>query len=294
MTCDHCDATVVYHVNRKLPKGGYVRCHHCLAEQRLPASCPQCGNSVSTFGLGTQRVEEELARKFPQLIEGQTMLRLDSDTMHRAADFDDALGRFGRGDIKLMLGTQMIAKGLDFPRVQLVGVINADTAINLPDFRATERTYQLVSQVAGRCGRSSEPGRVIVQTFNPDTPAIRLAALHDYESFAKLEMQERERSGLPPWSRMVRIVVRDDELARCIESATALADRLRLLADTSIRLRGPAPCPIARIADKHRQQIELLSHSPAALQQLLAAARNESLLKPGAAVAVDVDPTALL
>ncbi|MCZ6811626.1 MAG: primosomal protein N' [Planctomycetota bacterium] len=292
--CDYCDTTVVYHLDRRLPTGGFVRCHHCEAEQRLPETCPVCGNRISTFGLGTQRVEEELARKFAQLVEGETMLRVDSDSMHGARDLHDALRRFGSGELRLLLGTQMIAKGLDFPEVQLVGVINADTAIHLPDFRATERTFQLVSQVAGRCGRSATPGRVIVQTFQPQAEAIRLAASHDYEAFAAGELAGRKRCRLPPFSRMVRIVARDSDFTHCVSMARRLDGQLRELADESIRVRGPAPCPIARIAGKHRQQIELLAETPQPLQRLLAAARNEGLIKPGASMVVDVDPISLL
>ncbi len=137
MCCDDCDATMVYHLDRRIPAGGYLQCHHCEAQQRLPETCPVCSRRITTFGLGTQRVEQELHNKFPQLVEGETMMRVDSDSMHGARDLHAVLQRFGAGEIRLLLGTQMIAKGLDFPRVQLVGVINADTAINLPDFRAT-------------------------------------------------------------------------------------------------------------------------------------------------------------
>jgi primosomal protein N' (replication factor Y) len=303
MTCDHCDVTVVYHRDKGLPLGGYVRCHHCLSEQKLPPACPQCGKRISIFGLGTQRIEEELMRKFPQLAEGQAMLRIDSDTMGGSRDFHDALSRFGSGEARLLLGTQMIAKGLDFPGVRLVGVINADTSINLPDFRASERTFQLVNQVAGRCGRGAEPGLTIVQTFNPTTPAIRFAAVHDFESFAKQELIEREQSGLPPWTRMTRIVVRDEDHVRCIATARELSKRLIAIADDivsglagslPVRLRGPAPCPIARIADKHRQQIEILAPTAAAMQRFLTLARGAGLIKSSEEMAVDVDPSALL
>ncbi|MCH8006465.1 MAG: primosomal protein N' [Planctomycetes bacterium] len=297
MGCDDCDTMMVYHVARLShgePVGGYVQCHHCLTEQRLPATCPLCDRKVTTFGLGTQRVEAELQRKFPELAEGRTMLRVDSDSMHGARDFHDALGRFAAGKIRLLIGTQMISKGLDFPRVRLVGVINADTAINLPDFRAAERTFQLVSQVAGRCGRGTEPGRVIVQTFAPDTPAIRLAAAHDYVTFATGELADRTRCGLPPVTRMARIVCRDKDYERCRRVACTLAGELKERAAASIRIHGPAPCPIARIAGKHRQQIELLSPTPGLLQDLLTVARNEGLIKAGAAMVVDVDPISML
>jgi primosomal protein N' (replication factor Y) len=301
MQCDMCDVTMVYHLNKALPlaeggggKRGYVRCHHCLAEQRLPATCPDCGKRISTFGLGTQRVEEELHRMFPVLVEGETMLRVDSDTMHGAKDFHDALGRFGSGQLRVLVGTQMIAKGLDYPGVRLVGVINADTSINLPDFRATERTFQLVSQVAGRSGRGADRGMVIVQTFNPTAPSIQLAARHDYEGFARIELAQRQRGALPPLTRMTRIVLRDEDHLKCLSLAKSTAERLRRLAGEAVRVRGPAPCPIARIAGKHRQQIELLAPSAGVMQTLLAAARSEGVIKAGAAMAIDVDPIALL
>jgi primosomal protein N' (replication factor Y) len=306
MTCEHCDVTTVYHRAQKLPLGGFVRCHHCLCEQKLPELCPQCGHRISVFGLGTQRIEEELARKFPQLVEGKTLRRIDSDSMHGSEDFHEALGRFGRGEIKALVGTQMIAKGLDFPGVKLVGVINADTSINLPDFRASERTFQLVSQVAGRSGRGTDPGLTIVQTFNPAAAAIRFAAAHDYERFAAQELAEREQSGLPPWTRMTRIVVRHEDHVRCIETARALTSELAALSDqleaersrsvplSPIRLRGPSPCPIARIADKHRQQIEIIAPSAAMMQAFLSKARCGALLRSGTDMAIDVDPIALL
>ncbi|UCD76196.1 MAG: primosomal protein N' [Phycisphaerales bacterium] len=303
MTCDHCDVTVVYHL--RLPaaaapaepgrqREGYVRCHHCQAEQKLPATCPQCGNRITTFGLGTQRVEDELSDKFPQLISGETMMRMDSDSMRGAATYHDVLGRFGAGDLRLLIGTQLIAKGLDYPGVRLVGVINADTAINLPDFRASERTFQLVSQVAGRCGRGDAPGLVIVQSFNPQAEAIRLAAAHDYEGFAAIELAQRRQCNLPPISRMARIVIRDEDHVQCMSNARRLAGRLDETADESIRIRGPAPCPIARIAGRHRWQIEIFAPSAADLQKFLARARSQGLLVPGPGMAIDVDPIALL
>ncbi|TVQ51793.1 MAG: primosomal protein N' [Phycisphaerales bacterium] len=295
MQCDDCDVTMVYHKNRALPTGGYVRCHHCQSEQKLPKTCPLCGKHISTFGLGTQRVEEELTATFPDILkEGETLLRVDSDTMHGAKDFHDTLGRFGRGEVRVLVGTQMIAKGLDFPGVQLVGVINADTAINLPDFRAAERTFQLVSQVAGRSGRGTQPGVVIVQSFHPETPSIQLAAQHNYERFASIELKYRRECGLPPITRMVRLVLRDEDHVKLTSDARKTADALRALMDPSVRMRGPAPCPIARIAGKHRQQIELIAPGPVPLQKLLAAGRDAGILRAGTSMAIDVDPIALM
>ncbi len=296
MRCDHCDTTVVYHKAHHLPTGGYVRCHHCDAEQLLVTTCPDSGHKISVFGLGTQKVEEELIQKFP----GVRAVRMDSDTMRNARDYQQALDSFRAGEVDVLLGTQMIAKGLDFPGVRLVGVISADTALHLPDFRASERTFQLISQVAGRSGRSEQLGRVVVQTFSPDDPAITLAAAHDYDTFAKREIALRAEVGLPPISRMARIVVRDKDHVAGYENAKKLARHLedanRELG-TVVRIRGPVPCPIARIADHHRQQIELIAGPPNAagkLQKLMTALRNSQLLISDATTAIDVDPVALL
>lgn len=324
MTCDHCDVTVVYHKHAlgSARAEGIVRCHHCLAAQKLPGTCPRCAKRVNTFGFGTQRLEEEIERKFHSLRAGPTgtMQRLDSDTMTHAADYFEALERFRTGEARVLIGTQMIAKGLDFPGVELVGVINADTALAFPDFRASERTFQLVAQVAGRAGRSAASGqvaRVIVQTFSPHEPAIRFAAAHDFPGFAQLELDQRAAIGLPPVWRMARIVCRDEDPAkaegRAREAARALAD---LTPSTSpgggngptptssslssgpggsaIRIRGPIACPISRVAGFYRFAVELLAPTAADIQRALTALRSAGLVKSDAHTAVDVDPVALL
>ena len=318
MRCDHCDATMVAHRGRGAegpsgrgidstnaslgpsaprPPGPFqTRCHHCLAEQLLPAVCPDSGHKVSVFGLGTQRVEEELRLKFPQA----RVARMDADVMRKASDYRRTLDAFARGETDLLLGTQMIAKGLDVENVRLVGVISGDTSLNFPDFRAAERTFQLIAQVAGRAGRGQHLGRVIVQTFNPDDPTIALAAKHDYVGFATRELAVRADVGLPPVGRMARIVLRDtDHLANAARAHT-LAQQLHE-ANTrlalGVRLRGPAPCPIARIADHHRLQIELIASPPrgaAEIQKLLTDVRNRHGLTSDTHTAVDVDPVSLL
>ncbi|MGB0768487.1 MAG: replication restart helicase PriA [Phycisphaeraceae bacterium] len=293
MTCRHCDATMVYHKDKRLPLGGVVRCHHCLAEQALPQVCPESGHKVTTFGLGTQRVEEELARKF----EGLRVARMDSDTMRRAEDYRDVLERFRAGEIDVLLGTQMIAKGLDFPGVRLVGVISADTSLNMPDFRAAERTFQLISQVAGRSGRSERVGRVVLQSFSPESPPVALAARHDYAGFARMELQTRVEMGLPPAGRMVRIVLRDTDHVKALARATDLARNLRAGDDAlqlGVHLRGPFPCPIARVADHHRYEVQLLAKSASPLQRLMTELRNRGKLISDQHTAVDVDPVSLL
>ncbi|MGA0173036.1 MAG: helicase-related protein, partial [Phycisphaerales bacterium] len=223
------------------------------------------------------------------------LARMDVDTTSGKWSPQQILSRVERGEVDILLGTQMIAKGLDFPGVRLVGVINADTALNLPDFRAAERTFQLVSQVAGRCGRGEAAGRAIVQTLQPDTPAIRLAALHRFEAFAEAELADRLRFGLPPVRRMARILLRDEDLASAEAAAKELAARLASLPESEgLELRGPSPCPIARISNRHRLQIEVLADDAAAIQRLLQRARSERWIRPGEKMAVDVDPVALL
>lgn len=293
MTCNHCDATMVYHKDRKLPLGGVVRCHHCLAEQALPQVCPDSGHKVTTFGLGTQRVEEELGTKF----DGLRVARMDSDTMRRAEDYRETLDRFRRGEIDVLLGTQMIAKGLDFPGVRLVGVISADTSLNMPDFRAAERTFQLISQVAGRSGRSEQAGRVVLQSFAPETPAVAMASRHDYAGFAAMELATRVEMGLPPVGRMVRVVLRDLDHVKAMARATQLGQDLqqaKAALGVAVHLRGPFPCAIARVADHHRFEIQLLAETAAPLQRLMTELRNHGKLISDTHTAVDVDPVSLL
>ncbi|MEM6332950.1 MAG: primosomal protein N' [Planctomycetota bacterium] len=301
MSCHRCDAMMVFHVRDPLRGGGgglprgYVRCHHCEAERQLEPNCPVCGKKTVVFGLGTQRVEEELATKLP----GARIARMDRDTMSRPGDHQRVLADFEAGKIDVLLGTQMIAKGLDFPNVRLVGVISADTAIHLPDFRAAERTFQLVSQVAGRAGRGSEPGVVIVQSFEPGIEAIRLACEGDFTGFAAAELTTREMAGLPPQRRMVRVVLRDRDPAACHRRAAAAADALQAAATREgvidrVTLRGPVTCAIARIADHHREQALLIADDAAILQKVLTSARNHDRLVSDAHTAIDVDPVALL
>jgi primosomal protein N' (replication factor Y) len=301
--CKYCDTTMTYH--RTVASGahssttdaslhtGQLHCHYCLAVTPLPETCPECGKKLSLFGLGTQRVEEELARKFPDL----KYARVDSDSMHGSKDYEELLARFGRGEIQVMLGTQMIAKGLDYPNVTLVGVISGDTALALPDFRAAERTFQLITQVAGRAGRGEKPGRVILQTFLPEDLTIQAALRQDFLGFAKTELGHRKETGLPPYGRMVRIVMRDqdlDKLHRYTEElALQIADAIAMQGN-HVKLKGPMPCAISRIAGYHRQQIVLNAPRADSLQRLLAAVREEGHLAKSERIAVDVDPVSLL
>jgi primosomal protein N' (replication factor Y) len=301
--CKYCDTTMTYHRaaaaharDASSAEGvhtGQLHCHYCLAVNPLPEKCEACGKKLSLFGLGTQRVEEEIARKFPEL----KFARVDSDTMRSSKDYEALLGRFARKEVQVMLGTQMIAKGLDYPNVTLVGVISGDTALALPDFRAAERTFQLITQVAGRAGRGDAPGRVVLQTFLPDDPTIRAAIKQDYVGFAQSELRHRKEVGLPPFARMARIILRDQEPEKLHKLGEDLAAHLNdaLAAERDeVRMKGPMPCAISRIAGYFRNQIVLLSRTPAPLQRVLAAVREKGGLARSDRLAVDVDPVSLL
>jgi len=304
--CKYCDTTMTFHrragthvTNASIADGvhtGQLHCHYCLAVSPLPEVCPVCKKKLSLFGLGTQRVEEEITRKFP----GLTFARVDSDTMRNSRDYEALLGRFARKEIQVMLGTQMIAKGLDYPNVTLVGVISGDTALALPDFRAAERTFQLITQVAGRAGRGDAPGRVVLQTFLPDDPTIQAALRQDFLGFAKPELANRKETGLPPFARMVRIVLRDQELEKLHRHCEQLASELStvLAADAALQaavtMKGPMPCAISRIAGYFRNQIVLISPRAEALQRLLGRVREGGSLARNERIAVDVDPVSLL
>jgi primosomal protein N' (replication factor Y) len=301
--CKYCDTTMTYHRSAAVharfgttEEGvhtGQLHCHYCLAVQPLPEFCPDCKKKLSLFGLGTQRVEEELTRKFPDL----KFARVDSDSMHSAKDYEALLARFARREVQVLVGTQMIAKGLDYPNVTLVGVISGDTALSLPDFRAAERTFQLITQVAGRAGRGDSPGRVVLQTFLPDDPTIKAALRQDFLGFAKSELVHRRQTHLPPYGRLVRIVLRDQELPKLHRRAEELAEQLsEAIVDQGgmVVLKGPMPCPINRIAGYFRHQIVLHAARADALQNLLAAVREEGHLARSDRIAVDVDPVSLL
>lgn len=301
LTCEHCSTRMVLHRLPSVASGGYVRCHHCNAEQVFPAKCPDCAHKLRQFGAGTQRAEEvveALSRTMPQnchLHTGGTLVRVDADAMRTGRELFETLARFAKGEIRVLLGTQMISKGLDVANVRLVGVLSADTALNLPDFRAGERTFQLVSQVAGRAGRGAFAGEVIVQTFEPDAPAIRLAAAHDYETFARQELELRQGVGLPPATRMARVVCRDKDLSKARQAAETIAEACAPLVERGlVRLMGPMPCPIERIADHFRISIELTADDSGKLQTAMQSLRGRGVLLSDTRTAVDVDPLALL
>ena len=218
MRCPECDIALTHHRTEAI-----ALCHYCDYEVPAPTACPACNFAgIRYWGLGTQRLEAEVRARFPNVMA----LRMDTDTMQAHGSHERALSAFRAGKVRILLGTQMIAKGLDFPNVTLVGVINADTALHLPDFRAAERTFHLVTQVAGRTGRGPKGGRVLVQTFSPDHPAIQAAVRHDYAAFAAGELPMRQMLRYPPFASMIRLVVRGPVEAVAAEFADYIAQRL--------------------------------------------------------------------
>ncbi|MBC7819069.1 MAG: primosomal protein N', partial [Planctomycetaceae bacterium] len=283
--CPHCDITLTFHKDKNR-----VRCHSCDYEADPLTQCPKCGHpGVYYFGIGTQRLEQEVKAKFGKSI----CLRMDSDTMKKPGSHDEALERFRLGEAKILLGTQMIAKGLDFPNVTLVGVINADTLLYSPDLRAAERTFQLIAQVAGRTGRSERGGRVIVQSANPSEPAIALAAQHDYLGFAELELRHRREANAPPFRSLIRIILRGAVEDRVKLEALAIAALLRATAERlalTVRLLGPAPCQITKLRDLWRFHLQLSAESFETVRDLWRAAAPQIARVSDVEFQIDVDP----
>jgi primosomal protein N' (replication factor Y) len=287
--CPHCDIALTHHWQRAV-----ALCHYCDYEIAAPHVCPQCNSpGIRYRGLGTQKLEAEVRTRFPEFAS----LRMDTDTMQSPGSHERALASFRSGDVRILLGTQMIAKGLDFPDVTLVGVVNADTALHLPDFRAAERTFQLLVQVAGRTGRGSRGGRVLVQTFSPDHPAIQAAVRHDYSAFADRELPLRRMLGYPPFASMIRVVVRGTRETITQEFATAIAASAgRSLAPDSkdTRILGPAAAPIAKLRGKYRFQIQLQGPDAATLRAAIRHAQEQLPPPDDVQWIADVDPLDML
>jgi primosomal protein N' (replication factor Y) len=262
-------------------------CHYCDYQTPVPTACLDCKSPGLRFsGLGTQKLEAEVRARFPNY----PCLRMDTDSMQQRGSHERALASFRDGKVRILLGTQMIAKGLDFPNVTLVGVINADTALNLPDFRASERTFQLVTQVAGRTGRGAQGGHVLVQTFAPETPAILAAVRHDYAAFARTELPHRAAAGYPPFTSMVRIVVRGESAANTRALADEMGKRLRAKATDGVRVLGPAPAPMTKLRGQYRYQIQLQAVESELLRSVVRAATADLKPPDGLVWTVDVDP----
>jgi primosomal protein N' (replication factor Y) len=279
--CPRCSVPLTYHSD-----GANLICHHCNYRMPVPRRCPECDSKrIKFFGIGTQTVEQAVRDQFPEA----RVLRWDRDATRTKGAHEAILSQFVDKQADVLVGTQMLAKGLDLPWVTLVGVITADTALHLPDFRASERTFQLLTQVAGRAGRSILGGKVIIQTYTPQHFCIEAASRHDYEGFYRQELAFRRQQGYPPFSLLVRLLFTHASLSRCEEESNKLkrllTEQKRRLGLSDVSLIGPAPCFFARVRRKYRWQLVLRGANPTQLLQGLSL---------GLGWRVDVDPVSLL
>ncbi len=286
--CVACSVAMTYHkgIHRLL-------CHYCGSSRRPPEKCTECGSEYVHFvGEGTERIESDLRELFPDARIG----RIDRDTMRHVRDFERILGGFRRGEIDILAGTQMIAKGHDFPLVTLVGVLAADAALSMTDFRAAERTFQLLTQVAGRSGRGDRPGEVIIQSFFPDHYTFQLACTQRFEDFFARESRYRQAMFYPPFTALAGILITNRDKNSAADAARGVAQFLHNIRTESVRILGPAPAPLERVKQVHRFQllIKASSRPPLhrVLQQLMAHLDTQ---KPGSTrIFIDVDPVSLL
>lgn len=290
INCSDCDVTLTFHrAERSLV------CHYCDQRRRVPDSCPACnGQFIYFIGEGTEQIEEILRERFPAL----RIARLDRDTTAKRSTYEQAILRFAAGELDMLVGTQMIAKGHDFPNVTLVGVVSVDAGLALPDFRAAERTFQLITQVAGRAGRGRLPGRVLIQTYHPHHYALRHACAQDYEAFFDEEIGYRKNLSYPPFVALASLLVHGEELTRVQATAAELRRALDdANAERHVRVLGPAPAPLARLRGRHRIQLLLKSRSRPRLRSLVEIALADASRTPGFdanSVNVEIDPVNLM
>ncbi|HSM36886.1 MAG TPA: primosomal protein N' [Longimicrobiales bacterium] len=293
LQCPRCNVSLTYHRGRRR-----LVCHYCAHAEPPPRTCARCGSDVVRYrGYGTEQVERAVYEAFPEA----RIARMDVDTTGEKWSHHRILDRVRRREVDILLGTQMIAKGLDFPNVTLVGVVNADVGLNLPDFRAAERTFQLLTQVAGRAGRGPAGGEVLIQTAHPAHYAIRAAQGHDYDAFVAREQEERKGPGYPPFGRLTNVIVTGTAEAAVQEHATSIARdaarQLGALRATSVEILGPAPCPIDRIRDRWRWHLLLRAAEPGPLGRVsrwLLEACADRVGGTDVRVSLDRDPLALL
>ncbi|MDA8442747.1 MAG: primosomal protein N' [Peptococcaceae bacterium] len=294
--CPHCDISLTYH-----QKLGQLRCHYCNYAEDAPQVCPVCSShQIRYFGLGTQRVEQEIAQLFP----ASKVLRLDADATGKQGAHKTILDDFRQGGAQILVGTQMLAKGLDFPRVTLVGVISADSSLHMPDFRSKERTFQLLTQVAGRAGRGEMPGQVVIQTFSPDDPSIALARDHNFPAFFRQEIQFRQTLGYPPFNHILRVVLASEDEGNLIKCAQDLGGALRqeLVAMPKshgqvMEILGPAPSPLRKLRNRYRWQVIVKGKQVQYLKSVTGAAIKKLYQYSstgGIALSIDLDPMGML
>jgi primosomal protein N' (replication factor Y) len=285
--CVNCSVTLTYHRRDRR-----MLCHYCNYAQKVPSVCPKCQSEHLHFiGTGSEKVEEELHREFPEA----RIARMDRDTVGGKRHFETILHGFREGDFDILVGTQMIAKGHDIPNVTLVGVVSADIGLGMPDFRAAERTFQLLTQAAGRAGRGDLPGIVLIQTINPDHYAIRFAAAQDYQGFFEKEIQFRRLMRYPPFSALANVLVRSQKQERALEMSTELG-RLLDPAPDGLKVLGPAEAPVTRLKSEYRYQLLIKAANRKRLNETLQHLRRFALEHKwnATALVIDVDPLTLL
>ena len=286
--CVNCSISMTHHKQRNR-----LECHYCGSIQQIPKQCPKCQSKyVYFFGEGSEHLEERLRKEFP----AARIARLDRDTARTKRQYQETLSAFAGGALDILVGTQMLAKGHDFQRVTLVGVVSADSSLSLPDFRAAERTFQLLTQVAGRAGRGELKGRVLIQTFYPEHYAIQDAVKQDYSAFFERELHFRRMMAYPPFTSLANVIVRDTSLEKTIRWSRQLSEYFSPLDGESVRILGPATAPLARLKKEHRFQFLLKSPKRSVLTKLLSGAIAYCDAKeiPDTAVLVDMDPLSLL
>ncbi|HEX9424010.1 MAG TPA: primosomal protein N' [Pyrinomonadaceae bacterium] len=287
--CPNCDVTLTYHRSERL-----IICHYCNHREAAPLTCPNCaGKYIYYVGEGTQQIEEQLKKLFPKL----RIARIDRDTSSRRGAFEDSLLEFGKGKIDILVGTQILAKGHDFPNVTLVGVISVDAGMALPDFRAAERTFQLLTQVAGRAGRGDRPGKVLIQTYHPYHYALRHASAQDYAGFYQEEIRHRQNHTYPPFVALASLLVHGADLVRVKSHAVELRKELdRVNPERAARIMGPAPAPLARLKGEYRVQLLIKCRKRRELRRIIdeaLKALNERKINLRS-INVEIDPVSIM
>jgi primosomal protein N' (replication factor Y) (superfamily II helicase) len=283
MECPHCDVSLSYH-QAEAGAPQLLRCHYCNYTTSHPRNCPECGSPYfKFFGSGTQKVAQELARELPEL----RVIRFDSDTTRTKGAHRNLLTQFVNGEADILLGTQMLTKGLDLPQVTLVGVIAADGLLHLSDYRASERAFQTLTQVAGRAGRGEDPGRVILQTYTTEHPVIESVRSHDYATFTGNELAQRQALNYPPYGRLILLRLSSMDMTEVANAAEIIAVFLRK--GEGYEILGPAPASIMRVANRFRWQI-LLKFAPDALPQLPNWQDVREICPDSVSLTIDVDP----
>ena len=285
--CPRCNVALVHHFDKNK-----LICHHCNYQGNAPEICPECNQDyIRFFGTGTQKVESELCRLFPKAV----IERMDSDSMQKKNAYFDIFKKFTNRKIDILIGTQMLAKGLDFPNVTLVGVISADVILNLPDFRASEKTFSLLTQVAGRAGRGPAGGKVIIQTYTPEHYAIQCAIAHDYNRFYDEEIVFRKQLELPPFAHMISLVLRCKQEKNLEKTSEALFNVLKLKnKNTQVHISEPAPLPVSKLRGFYRWGLVLKSNDVLKMNALIKEAFANWRPAAGVKIAVDVDPLTII